>query len=283
MGPVGHGDPPDRAEVGQELGHVERRGDRLAPARLAHEREVEHRQVAGLDQAGQLAQPFEPVAAPAGAVDDEPVGVLEQVVRLLGPERRLARPPDGDRQVVDEERLDDRGDVPAGVAAGGHVDRLGAGLGRALAREHALGGDPGVEPARTVRIGRRADQGPRGMAAGELRDDRRAALAELGPPGDDDQVHHARPGGDVASLHAVDGRWSARGRPRSWPARARSRRSSSRATSSAGSAPPAAAARLRSVAIAVRRGPSARRPRPVPTSPPRSSGSRGPACRPRRR
>jgi hypothetical protein len=38
--PVGHADPADVTEVRQEVGDIEDRGDRLAPARLADEREV---------------------------------------------------------------------------------------------------------------------------------------------------------------------------------------------------------------------------------------------------
>ena len=42
--PVRHRDPPDVREVGEELRQVEDRGDRLAPARLADEREVPDRE-----------------------------------------------------------------------------------------------------------------------------------------------------------------------------------------------------------------------------------------------
>jgi hypothetical protein len=174
----------------------------VVPSRAgsSDEREVEHRDLAGLDQAGHLAKVIQPVARPGRAVDDQPLGVLEQIRRLARSERRLARPPHRDRQVVDEERLDDRRDVPPGVAAGRDVDRLGAGLRLTLAGEHAIGRDPGVEPTGAVGIGRRADQGARGMTAGELRDDRRAVLADLRPASDDDQVHHARPGRDMTFL-----------------------------------------------------------------------------------
>ena len=93
-------------------------------------------------------------------------------------ERRLARPPDRDRQVVDDERRRDRGQVPAGLAAAGHVDRLGAGLRRVLPRQDAVRLDPGVEPRRAVRIGRLDDDRPRRVAPGQRLDRRRAALGE---------------------------------------------------------------------------------------------------------
>ena len=197
VGAVGDLDPAQRSKVGQEAGQIEGRGDRLSPAGLADEREIEHRDEPVVDQPGHLAQPVQPVARPGRAVDDQPLGVREQVAGLAGPERRLTGPPDRDRQVMDEQRLDDRRDVPPGIASGRHVDRLRAGLGGTLTRQHAVGADPGVEPTGAVGVGGRADQGARRVTTGELGDDRRAVLADLRPAGDHHQVHHARSRGDV--------------------------------------------------------------------------------------
>ena len=94
--------------------------------------------------------------------------------------------------------------VPARLAAGGQEDQLRAGLRRVGARQHAVGLDPRVDPRRPVRVGALDDQRPRRVAAGEPADGLGAALADLRLAGDDDQVHHRRPGGDVApALDAV--------------------------------------------------------------------------------
>ena len=85
-----------------------------------------------------------------------------------------------------------------GLAADGQIDRLGAGRRGVLAGQHAVGVDLGVEPRRAVGIGGRDDERPRGVAPGQVLDRRSAALADLRPAGDDDEVHHARAGGDVA-------------------------------------------------------------------------------------
>src|SRR3954471_8363167 len=48
------------------------------------------------------------------------------------------------------------------------------------------------------------------MAARELLDGRRAALAHLRPPGDDDEIHHARASGDVTARVSVGHRLEVR-------------------------------------------------------------------------
>ena len=58
-----------------------------------------------------------------------------------GAQRRLAGPPHRHRQVVDQQRRDQRRQVPAGLAAGGQEDQLGARLGRVGPRQHAVGLD----------------------------------------------------------------------------------------------------------------------------------------------
>ena len=236
VGRVGDRDPAQGAEVRQEVRIVEDRGDRLAPAGLPREREVGHDQPRPLDQLRHLAQPLEAITAPCRPVDDEPIGVGQQVEGRLALERRFARPPDRDRQVVDDQRRRDRRQVPAGFAAGDQVDRLGADLGRVRARHDAVRLDPAVEPRRPVRIGRLDDDRPRRMAPGQHLDRRRAAFGELGAARHDDQVHHARPRRDVAGLVAVGLDRLVLLRPRSWSARSRSRRCCGRVRSSAGSA-----------------------------------------------
>ena len=91
-------------------------------------------------------------------------------------QRRLAGPPDRDRQVVDEQRRDERRQVPARLAARREVDQLGAGLGRVGAGQHAVGLDPRVQPGRPVRVGGQDDQRPRrGGARSAARSSRRVA------------------------------------------------------------------------------------------------------------
>ena len=233
---------------------------------------------------------------PARAVDHEPVGTSRGVVRLacVG-ERRLVGPPERHRQVVDEQRRDDRLEVPAGLAAARQVDRLGAGLRRALARgitqwawiwassQDGPSGSAGgrsvvrdgwrpvsvwmIAAQRSPTSGRRGDR-RRGSSrsSGRRRGDRRHAVvverrcraaSSGGPdPGELlldalDAVRRPRapargparpgsPGVNVTGWAAVDGRWS-----------------------------------LRSAATSGHRGPAARRPRPGPTCPPRSSGTSG--------
>ena len=97
----------------------------------------------------------------------------------------------------------DRRDVAAGLAAGGHVDHLGARLGRAFARQDAVRLDPRVQPRRAVGIRRPDDHRPRWMASGEGLDGRGAVLGELRPTGDDDEVHDARASCDIPARLAV--------------------------------------------------------------------------------
>ena len=155
---VGHADPAEVAEVRQEVGDVEDRGDRLAPARLADEREVGDRDGWRSWSAASWRSWVRPVPCQRRAVDDEPVGHREESFAGLRAERRLVRPPDRDRQVVDEQRGDDRVEVAAGLAAARQVDRLGAGLRGVRAGHDAVGLDLGVEPGRTVGIGGRDDR-----------------------------------------------------------------------------------------------------------------------------
>ena len=201
-------------------------------------------------------------------------------------------------------------EVPPGLAADRQVDRLRAGLRRVGAGHDAVGRDLGVEPGRPVGIGRLDDRRPRRVAAGEHLDDRRAALADLGPGGDHDEVHHARPGGDVAVvvdlvvvgidlgvrlgpdpgellldlLQAVD----ARPEPDDRLAGPRERLRRHRRGAALHQAATDGARRdepppVRSAATSGLLGPAARRRPRAPTSPPRSSGSparpRRPRCR----
>ncbi len=209
MGRVGDRDPAERAEIRQEIRIVEDRGDRLAPARLTREREVRDDHALALDQLRHLTQPHEPVPAPCRPVDDEAVRVRQQIEGRLALERRFARPPDRDRQVVDDQRRRDRRQVPAGLAAGDEVDRLGADFGGVGARHDAVRLDPPVEPRRPIRIGRLDDDGARWMAPGQELD-RRSCRPRCRPSGP--------------------------ARPRSSSVRLRSRRCCGHALSSAGSA-----------------------------------------------
>ena len=194
---VGHGDAAQRAQVRQEIRIVEDRGDRLPPAGLTVEREVADGDAARRGELGQGPQPVEAVARPARPVDDEPVGGGQQVAHRRRPEERLVRPPHGDRQIVDDERRDERREMTAGLAARREMDHLGADLRRVLAWQHAVCLDTPVQPGRAVRIRRGHQQGPRRVAAGEGLDGGGAALRDLRPSRDDDQVHHARAGRDV--------------------------------------------------------------------------------------
>ena len=200
---VRDGDRPDVVDVRQDVGPVEDRRDRLPPARLADHREVRDRDGPALLERRHPPHLGEAAAVPARAVDHEPVADLEDVRAHVRRQRRLVGPPQRDRQVVDEQRRDDRLEVPAGLAAARQVDRLGARRRRALARDHAMGLDVRVEPGRAVGVGRRDDQRPRRVASREVVDDRRAAFAGLGPAGDDDEVHDARPRADLAIDDAV--------------------------------------------------------------------------------
>src|SRR4051794_358376 len=93
--------------------------------------------------------------------------------------------------------------MPAGLATTGEMDGLGARLRRIGPRHDAVGDDLGVEPGWAVRIGRLDDRRPRGMATDQTLDRRRTALAHLRPAGDHDEVHHARPGADMAIVDVV--------------------------------------------------------------------------------
>ena len=121
---VRHGDPSDVAEVRQEVRNVEDRRDGLAPTGLADEREVrdgDREALAGRSQPAKLGQAR---SVPAGAVNYEPIGHLEQVVDLLAAERRLVRPPDRHWEIVDEQRSHDRVEMAASLSAARQVDRV---------------------------------------------------------------------------------------------------------------------------------------------------------------
>ena len=106
VGRVGDRDPAERAEERQEVGLVEDRRDRLPPARLADQREVADRRAASKSsyrpaswrrRSSAVAAPGEPSTTRRSV----PSSSSRAGWRL---ERRLARPPDRDRQVVDEQR-----------------------------------------------------------------------------------------------------------------------------------------------------------------------------------
>ena len=150
------------------------------------------------DDPGQRPESVQAVARPGRAIDDEPVGHLEELDRLAGGERRVARPPQHHRQVVDEEWRHDRREVAAALPAGREGDELGARFRRVGPGQDAMGLDLGVQPGRAVGVGAGDDEGPRRVAPGEHLDHRRGVLPDLRPAGDDHEIHHARPGRDVA-------------------------------------------------------------------------------------
>jgi len=156
----------------------------------------------GSGEAGHRLEAGQPVAGPDRGVDENPVRHAEQSQRLGRFEVRFGGPPDQDRQVVNQQWRDDPREVLPGFPADGEVDELRAGFRGRLARHDAVGLDLGIEPARPVRIGRRDDQGPRGMASGQALDDRRGALTGLSAAGDHHQVHDAAAGRDMALLVA---------------------------------------------------------------------------------
>ena len=160
VGGIAHRHRADPAEERPQPGQVERRGDRLPPARLADEREVRDVEVETARERRQHRQPVQAVTRPARAIDEQPVGHVEQLARPARLEPRLVGPPHRDGQVVDEQRRDEPGQVLAGLAAAGQVDELGAGLGRFVARQDAVSLDLGVDPGRAVRVGRGHDDRP---------------------------------------------------------------------------------------------------------------------------
>ena len=197
VGPVGDRDAAHRAEVRQELGAVEHGGDGLPPACLAHQREVRHGERATPER-GNRAESIQAVALPAGPVHHQAIGHPDQVAGEQRVERRLARPPDRHRKVVNEQGCHDRPKVASRRAAGRGVDLLGAGRRRVGAGDHAIRLDLRPQPARAVRVSWHEDERPRRVAAGQHGDRRGGALAELRAPGNHHQVEHAGPGGDVA-------------------------------------------------------------------------------------
>ena len=285
---VGDRDPPDGAQERRELRHVERGRDGLAPARLAHQREIGDRDAPAASSVAISTRRASPLPLQEEPSTTSRSAMSDQLACRGTPERRLARPPQRDRQVVDQERRDQRVQVPPGLPAAGQVDHLGAGFGRVRARDHAERLDLCVEPRRPVRIRRRDDHRPRRVAARELRDGRGCPLADLRPPGDHDEVEHAGPRRDMA-LAVLAGRHGAR---RSCPDLAASSRwisssvwarddqrstgcpgrTSAAATGATAVLPPASP--IRSAASGGRRARSGGRRPPDPTSRRRSSGTR---------
>ena len=183
VGRVGDRDPAQRAQVRQEVRIVEDRGDRLAPARLADEREVADREPRRVEQLGQLAQP-----APGRRRS------RSSRRRRADPRRPAGRAPtrSSNGGSPGHQTVTGRSWMISGVAIAdrcrpasppaGQVDRLGAGLGRVLARQDAVRLDPGVEPRRAVRdrpTGRRssATDGARSAPGSSPRSARRAPAA----------------------------------------------------------------------------------------------------------
>ncbi len=237
-----------------------------------------------------------------------------------GPGRAPARssgspgPPDRDREVVDQQRRDQRRQVPPGLAAGGQVDQLGARLGRVRPGEDAVRLDPRVEPG-----------GPSGSADWTIsvldgcRPVRRLIISAARSPtsgsaSDTTRFITDRPRGDEPGrlALAVDGQVRLGSDPGELlfgvvdartPARARFSTSPIERTwetPSAGSARPGRRRLLDRAPVRPRRwcrprsslrsgatvgppGPAGRRPPPGPRCRPRSWGSPAPASPPRRR
>ena len=200
--------------------------------------------------------------------------------------RRLARPPDRDRQVVDDAAASTIAARwrPASPPQVRWID-LGAGLGRVLARQDAVRLDLGVEPRRAVRDRPTAmtivRDGWRPVSAWMVAAQRSAISGRRATT--TRFITLVRAAMWRAGSPSIVGR-QVLARPRSGRARSRSRRCCARAPASAASARRSGIGRvdghrrrrLRSGASAARRARAARRRRPDPTSRRRSSGSRAP-------
>ena len=107
---------------------------------------------------GELGHRVEAVAGPGRSVNDQLIGQGQQPFGAMRVERRVAWPPQGNGQVVDKQRHDDRGKVKAGLAAGSNADRLRAGLGPAGGRRQSEGFDAGLQTGLAVWVGGREDE-----------------------------------------------------------------------------------------------------------------------------
>ena len=185
----------------------------------------------------------------------------------MRPELRVVRPPQCHRQIVDQQRHDDRGQVAPGLAAGGDVDGLGARLVRARWRGQRQCLDARLQPGRSIRVRR-----PRGSATatGGVRPWRRSSprSARPSPAG-----RRPRPGSSTLERAATRA-----SPPAFWARSAAQAAASCRSISATEWATGEA---VRSCATVGRPVPSARRPPPGPTFRRRSRGSAAPAWRPR--
>ena len=122
----------------------------------------------------------------------------------MGFERWVVGPPQRDRQVVDEQRDDDRSQMQAGLAASPYEDRLGTRLSPAGGRREGEGFDVCLQAGLALRIRGREDQRARRVAAGRAGDDGRAALRGCLVSCEDDEIQHARAGDDVIGRPGTD-------------------------------------------------------------------------------
>ena len=156
VGRVGDRDPPDRARgtAGTRASsNTDAIASRQRDCRTSAKSRIDSRSNSSYSSASWCRR-RSPSPRPGGRVDDEPVGDLEQLAGGLRPERRLAGPPDGDRQVVDEQRRHERGQVPARLAARGEEDQLGARL-RRVRRAAARSGPGSARRSTAARPGPR--------------------------------------------------------------------------------------------------------------------------------
>ena len=246
---VGHRDPPDVAEIRQEVGDVEDRGDRLAPARLADHREVGDRESAGGPATPAIRRSWvRPSPCQPEPSTTSRSAIVEQLVRL-------ARLPNGGssghQTVTGRSWMSSGATIAVEVAAGSRRRRSG-GSSRRRSRARRRGAC-----TQWAWIWASSQDGPSGSAGWTIvvRDGWRPVsrwmiAAQRSPTsgrrGDHDEVHHARPGGDVALARSpvvvdVDRRGSSG--PRSGRAPARPPRCCGRATASAAPARPGAGRR----------------------------------------
>ena len=194
-----------------------------------------------------------------------------------------------DRQVVDQQRRDERRQVPAGLAPGGKVDHLRARLGRVLA---------GI--TQKAWIWASSHEGPSGSAAETIRvrDGWRPVSPEIvaaarsptsRPAHDHDEVQDARPRRDMALASSPSGAASLAVAPRSSRAPSGSLRASGPRRPAQARLAGAGVERrrdwrtpanlaIRSAASGGRRARSGGRPPRAPRCPPRSSGTPARAC-----
>ena len=171
---------------------VEQAGQQLPPEGESQPAHVRHRDPVRHNGC-QPGQPCSAVLVEAARVDKQPIRRAHHLRELARAERGIVRPPQHDRQIVDQEWRHDARQVLRKLATGLDDDLLGAHLRVRAFGNLAVGVDMRVHDRWPVEVARRNHDRARRVSLVERVDRRQSPLRCLRPGSDDDQCQDARP------------------------------------------------------------------------------------------